>query len=90
MKQHLLASSIQLRVARVDAGRSGCRAAIRVTVRPTQIVSPAAGRPLISGCDDGLHVGVGEMMRHLDWGSLGGVVRTPWAMPNEVGSAAAT
>lgn len=90
MKQHLRASSLQLKVVRVDGGRFGHASAGSRQEEQRGPVAPAAGRRLIRGCDDGLHLGVGEVMRHLDVGPFGGDRQNPWATPNEAGSAAAT
>lgn len=77
MKQHLRASSLQLKVVRVDAGRFRHASAGSRQEEQKGPVAPAAGRRLIRGCDDGLHLGVGEMMRHLDVGPFGGDRQNP-------------
>jgi hypothetical protein len=71
MEQHL-SPSLQVKIARVDADRFGHASAGSRQEEQKGPVAPTAGRRLIRGCDDSLHLGVGEMMRHLDVGPFGG------------------
>ena len=66
MKQHLRAPSLQLKVIRVDADCFRHAGAGSRQEEQKGPVAPAARRGLIRGCDDGLHLGVGEVVRHLD------------------------
>ena len=72
MEQHLRAPSLQVKVARVDADRFGHAGAGSRQEEQKCPIAPAAGCRLIGGRDDGLDLGLGEVVRHLDVGPLGG------------------
>lgn len=72
VKQHLRAPSLQLNVVRVDTGRFGYAGAGSRQEEQKGPVTPAARRCLIRGCDDGLHLGGGQVARHCDVGPFGG------------------
>ncbi len=72
MEQHLQAPSLQVKIARVDADRFGHAGAGSRQEEQESPIAPAAGCRPIWGGDDGIDLGVGEVMRHLDVRPLGG------------------
>jgi hypothetical protein len=81
MEQHLRAPSLQVKVARVDADRFGHSGAGSRQEEQKCPIAPTAVRRLIGGRDDGLDLGVGEVVRHLDVGPFGGDCQNPLCDP---------
>jgi hypothetical protein len=61
-----------VKVTRVDADRFGHAGAGSRQEEQKSPIAPTAVCRLIRGCDDGLDLGVGEVVRHLDVSPLGG------------------
>lgn len=72
MEQHLWTALLQVEVTRVDADRFGHTGTGSRQEEQKCPIAPTAVCRLVSGCDDGLDLGVVEMVRHLYVGPLGG------------------
>ncbi len=71
MQQHLRTPSLQVEVARVDADCFGHAGAGSRQEEQKSPIASTSVRRLIRGGDNGIDLGIGEVVRHLDVGPLG-------------------
>jgi hypothetical protein len=72
VEQHLRTPSLQVEVTRVDADRFGHAGAGSRQEEQKSPIAPTSVRRLIRGGDNGIDLRIGEVVRHLDVGPLGG------------------
>ena len=72
MEQDLRAPSLQVELTRVDADRFGYAGAGSRQEEQKSPIAPTSARRLIRDGDNGIDLRIGEVVRHLDVGPLGG------------------